>query len=83
MTYLSSLRANKIPTFATYDGFKYPTFPNNLLPLDIITERLILPRIPFMEIKRLSHVHGQYGIFGQIINVPLNVNTMVNRLPRH
>ena len=35
-----------------------------------------------MQIRRLRHVHGQYGIYGQVINVPVSVNTMVNRLPR-
>lgn len=36
-----------------------------------------------MQIRRLHHVNGQYGIFGRIINVPVSVNTMVNRLPRN
>ncbi|GFW52072.1 helitron_like_N domain-containing protein [Trichonephila clavipes] len=36
-----------------------------------------------MQIQRLKHVHGQFGILGQIINVPVSVNTMVNRLPRN
>ncbi|GFV55242.1 ATP-dependent DNA helicase [Trichonephila clavipes] len=36
-----------------------------------------------MQIRRLRHVHGQFGILGQIINVPVSINTMVNRLPRN
>lgn len=36
-----------------------------------------------MQIRRLRHVYGQYGIYGQIINVPVEVNTMVNMLPRN
>lgn len=36
-----------------------------------------------MQIRRLRHVNGQYGILGQIINVPVEVNTMVNQLPRN
>lgn len=36
-----------------------------------------------MQIRRLRHVNGQYGIFGQIINVPVEVNTMVKQLPRN
>lgn len=52
---LQSLRPKKkkIPTYTVYNGFKYPPIFENLPPLDIITERLILPRIPFMQIKRL------------------------------
>lgn len=36
-----------------------------------------------MQIRRLRHVNGQYGIYGQIINVPVEVNTMVKLLPRN
>lgn len=35
-----------------------------------------------MQIRRLRHVHGQYGIYGQVIYVPIEVNTIVNVLPR-
>jgi hypothetical protein len=70
---------------AVYNGFEYPIIPNNLLnyPLDLVSERLISPRIPFMQIRRLRNIHGQCGIYGQIINVPVEVNTMVNSLPRN
>ncbi|GFU14265.1 ATP-dependent DNA helicase [Trichonephila clavipes] len=55
----------------------------HLPTLDLVSEKLISPRIPFMQIRRLRHVRGQFGILGQIINVPVSVNTMVNRLPRN
>lgn len=77
-----SLDKQKIPNFAVYNGFKYPQIPSHLPKLNFITERLISPRIPFMQIRRLRHVHGQYGIYGQIINVPVSIYTMVNKLPR-
>lgn len=35
-----------------------------------------------MQIRRLRHAKGQFVIYGQVINVPIEVNTMVNRLPR-
>lgn len=78
-----ALDKKKIPALAKYNGFVYPTIPPHLPELDIVTERLISPRIPFMQIRRLRHVHGQYGIYGQIINVPVDVNTMVTKLPRN
>ena len=68
---------------STYNGFWYPEIPQNLPALDIVSQRLISPRIPFMQIRRLRHVHGQYGIYGQVINVPVDVNTMVTKLPRN
>ena len=78
-----SLDKKKIPILSTYNGFKYPTIPSYLPTLNLIEQRLISPRIPFMQIRRLRHVHGQYGIYGQIINVPVEVNTMVKKLPRN
>jgi len=78
----ASLRKAKIPTYSTSNGFKYPPRPENLPDLDLVTERLISPRLPFMQIRRLRHGQGQYGILGQVINVPVSVNTMVHYLPR-
>ncbi|GFS71232.1 uncharacterized protein TNCV_5050031 [Trichonephila clavipes] len=40
-------------------------------------------RGPRSDYVRQRHVHGQFGILGQIINVPVSINTMVNRLPRN
>lgn len=83
-TCFAAIRKKNIPPLSVYNGFKYPPLPDCLkdFPLDLVTERLISPRIPFMQIRRLRHVHGQYGIYGQVINVPIEVNTMVNLLPR-
>ncbi|XP_037958820.1 uncharacterized protein LOC119688206 [Teleopsis dalmanni] len=80
----AAIKKQRIPPMSVYNGFKYPPVPASLkdFPLDLVTERLISPRIPFMQIRRLRHVHGQYGIYGQVINVPIEVNTMVNVLPR-
>ncbi|GFV14495.1 transposon Tf2-9 polyprotein [Trichonephila clavipes] len=36
--------------------------PGHLSTLDLILERLISPRIPFMQIRRSRHVLGQFGI---------------------
>ena len=79
----NTLAKQKIPSLSVFNGFKFPEFPANLPPLDLLSERLISPRLPFMQIRRLRHVSGQYGIYGQIINVPVDVNNMVNKLPRN
>lgn len=81
----TSIKIKSIPKMAAHNGFEYPTIPDNFrnCPLDLVSERLVSPRIPFMQIRRLRHVHGQYGIYGQVINVPVEVNTMVNKLPRN
>ncbi|KPU75573.1 uncharacterized protein Dana_GF26351 [Drosophila ananassae] len=78
-----SMQNKKIPTLATFNGFKYPERPAYLPQLNLIAERLISPRLPFMQIRRIRHVNGQFCISGQIINVPVSVDNMVSVLPRH
>ena len=51
----------------------------NLTPLE---ERLISPRIPFMQIRELPLRGGQLSIQGNIVNVPSDVNSTVHSLPR-
>ena len=55
-----SLKRGKIPTLAVANGFSYPDYPSHpcLPPLDPITERLISPRLPFMQTRRLRHAAG-------------------------
>ena len=72
----------KIPTLSRSNGFVYVEFPKHLPPLNCISERLVSPRIPFMQIRHLKRVGGSKAIVGQIINVPVDVNTMVQQLPR-
>lgn len=74
-------KSHRIPSMSKTNGYKYPPRPPNLPKLDPITERLISPRIPYMQIRRLRR-DGCYGIIGQVINVPVDVNTMVKCLPR-
>ncbi|XP_021192740.3 uncharacterized protein LOC135116561 [Helicoverpa armigera] len=77
-----SLNKHKLPTLAKVNGFSYPEIPPGLPPLDPISERLISPRLPFMQVRRLRHDFS-HGIIGQVINVPVNVEDMVKCLPRH
>lgn len=64
------------------NGYAYPPRPSNLpVQLDPITERLISPLIPYMQIRRLRR-EGSCGIIGQVINVPVDVDTMGRSLSR-
>lgn len=72
----------KIPSLNKSNGYKYPDHPPHLPPLDPITERLISPRFPFMQIRRLRHESGTYKLIGQVINVPVEVDNSVKQLPR-
>lgn len=75
------LNRKKMPSLAKWNGFFYPEIPSHLPLLDPITESFISPRLPFMVIRRLFFDFS-YGIIGQIINVPVDVPTVVYALPR-
>ena len=81
-TCVASLKQGNVPPLCKSYGFQYPPIPPNLPPLNPVEERLICPRLPFMQIRRLRYVDGMYGIVGQVINVPVKVDNMVNVLPR-
>ena len=72
----SALDKNNIPPLSVYNGFHYLKTPLHLPKIDFMAERLISEQIPFMQIRRLRHVQGQFGIYRQIINVIVVVYTM-------
>nr|XP_029713677.1 uncharacterized protein LOC109418586 [Aedes albopictus] len=84
VTCRTSLKHGKVPLLSVSNGFKFPDYPSDppLPPLDPISERFISPRLPFMQIRRLRFAAGSYGIIGQVINVPVDVDQMVKELPR-
>lgn len=78
-----SLVAGKVPPMGISYGYRYPPKQDPLPPLSPVEEKLIAPRLPFMSIRRLTHGSGQYGIKGQVVNVPINVPNTVQCLPRN
>jgi hypothetical protein len=48
-----SLNKQRTTALSRSNGFVYPPYPTYFSPLDCITERLISPRLPFMQIRRL------------------------------
>ena len=71
------IRERKIPRSAGCKGFRYPSKPN-LPDLNPITRRLLSPRIPFMQIRRLQRQSGSYTIVGQVINVPIDLQSTIS-----
>ena len=59
----SALDKTNIPHLSVYNGFHYLKTPQHLPKIDFMAERLISPHIPFMQIRRLRHVQGQFGIY--------------------
>ena len=75
-----ALKNGKLPACAKANKMTFPVKPDvlNLTPLE---ERLISPRIPFMQICELPR-GGQLSIHGNVVNVPADVNSTVHLLPR-
>ena len=76
----SNLKDGKLPSCAKANKMIFPDKPE-VLNLTVLEERLISPRIPFMQIRELP-TGGQLSIHGNVINVPADVNSTVNVLPR-
>ena len=77
----SNLKAGKLPTCAKANKMTFPKKPDVLKDLTPLEERLISPRIPFMQVRELPS-GGQLSIHGNVVNVPADVNSTVNVLPR-
>ena len=77
----TSINKCKVPKLSVANkcGFPESRPELNLHPLE---ERLIALRIPFMQIKELPR-GGQFCLKGNVVNVPVKVNTTVFSLPRN
>ncbi|XP_040357685.2 uncharacterized protein LOC120841632, partial [Ixodes scapularis] len=81
-TCIQSVHKGHIPHLSSSNGYVYPPKPAHLPQLNAVSERLISPQIPFMQLRRLMHGAGQHGIKGPVVNVCVDVDDMVTMLPR-
>ncbi|XP_050312682.1 uncharacterized protein LOC126747824 [Anthonomus grandis grandis] len=56
--------------------------PVELKDLTILKERMVSARLPFMQIRQVGYARQCY-ITGQIVNVPINIDTSTKLLPRN
>lgn len=75
-----NLKAGKIHFFAVVNGMGFKEVPPNLNKTEF-EERLISPRIPFMQLVE-KHRGKQKSLRGNVVNVPSDVNSTVTVLPR-
>ena len=59
----------------------FPEKPDVLKDLTPLEERLVSPRIPFMQMRELPS-GDQLSIHGNVVNVPADVNSTVSFIPR-
>ena len=74
------LKEGKVPPCAIVNGMRFPTRPN-FFDLNELECRLIAPRLAFQKIYQAPR-GGQLKINGNVVNVPADVNSTVNMLPR-
>lgn len=63
------------------NGLAFPERPAELTGMSLVEEILASPRCAFMMIRQLGW-DGQYGLKGNIVNVPIDVNETEKVLPR-
>ena len=77
------LQKMQVPPLALANGLEFPPIPEPLQGIDPLEERFFSPRIPFMMIRPLTGSGDQqFGLRGNCVNVPIDVNTTVSALPR-
>ncbi|KAH7960456.1 hypothetical protein HPB49_019963 [Dermacentor silvarum] len=77
-----SLLLCELPQLSTSNSFVYPPKLTTLPRLNEMEERMVSLRLPFMNNRRLAHGGDQYGIKGQIVNVPIDVQKTLQSQPR-
>ena len=81
VTCLDSIKRGIIPKLCVINGLEFPPIPEELSDLTELEERLISPRLPFMQIRELG-IDKQYGMKGNVVNIPINIDETVKLLPR-
>ena len=80
-TCAADINKGRVPRLFIGNGLRLPQIPNELEQLSELEERLISPRLPFMQIRPLG-VGLQKGLKGAVVNVPINIDTNVSIIPR-
>ena len=75
------LKHNKLPPMSIANNLQFCPIPDNLPSLTPQEWRLLSPRLVFMKIYE-APVGKQLKIHGNVVNVPSDVCTTVNMLPR-
>lgn len=80
-TCLRNLQNGQVPRISVQNKCMFPLKPLELC-LHQLEERLLSPRIPFMQMRELPR-GGQLSIKGNVVNVPVDVTPTITALPRN
>lgn len=70
-----------MPSYTKANKTNFPEIPDPLKNLTTLEERLVSPRIPFTQVRELQS-GGQLSSHGNVVNVPSDLSSTVNVLPR-
>ncbi|CAF1096137.1 unnamed protein product, partial [Brachionus calyciflorus] len=73
----------KIPQLALSNGLQFPDVNVVLSRLNDLEERLCSPRVAFIRIKDLQQWDKQKKLCGNVINVPIDTQRTLEKLPRN
>lgn len=73
-----------LPKTASNAELRFSNVPKIVSNLTTLEERMVSPYIPFMQIKALQPyaINPQLSLKGSIVNLPVEINEMINVLPR-
>ncbi|KAK3924058.1 Halomucin [Frankliniella fusca] len=78
----SYIKKGKIPRVALCNGLDFPKVDKAISALNRIEERLLAPRHVFQSLWTHQGPNGQLKAKGGIVNVPVEIDTSVQALPR-
>ena len=78
----NQLKRGLMPKLCTHDGLALEPIPDVLKMCNTVEERLCSPIIPFEQIRTLGFYGKQRGLKGNVVNVPIDLPTTVQSLPR-
>lgn len=76
--------SGKLQKMTTNSDLKFPALPEIIRNLTAVEERTVSPYVPFMQMKSLQPhaINSQLSLKGSIVNIPVEINDIINVSPR-
>lgn len=79
-----NIKNGKIPQLATSNGLKFPFVPKCVTTLSDVEAVMVSPLVAFKQIRPLKpySLNPQLSLKGSVVHIPVDINEMINVLPR-
>ncbi|KAK3931732.1 Glutamyl-tRNA(Gln) amidotransferase subunit D [Frankliniella fusca] len=81
-TCVTYIDKGEIPKLSLENGLRFPVVAEEIQKLNRVEERLLAPRHVFQTRWTVNGAAGQFKTKGGIVNVPVDMDTTVNHIPR-